>query len=146
MNKEKIQKKQVNKADLKKAERKKKLKTILITILINVIISIVFLVIGLHWQNAYTIEAWANASLLSFIFILFIGWIMFIYNKNIISIFTHGFKVFGLMIVGKRPKKSYYEVKVQVEENQIPKRYMVVSFIYSAILLVITIILTILAL
>lgn len=129
-----------------KAEKKKTRKSIYITFLLNIATSIIMIIIGLLWQNSYDVMAWSNALLLSFIMIFFVGWIMFIHNKNIISIFTHSFKTFGLMLIGKRPAKSYYEVKVGIEENPIPNKYLIISFIWSGVLLIATIILTILAL
>lgn len=149
MKKEKKQKeiknkKKFNKTELEKAERKQKLRSILITLIINVIGSFIAVIIGLLWQDSFDLMAWANATLLAFLLVFFAGWIMFIHNKNIISMFTHSFKTFGLMLVGKKPAKTYYEVKTSIEENPIPNRYLIVSFVYSGFILIITIILTVL--
>jgi len=146
--KEKLKNKKENEnaATRAKAEKKRARKSTVITFLFNIIGSMIVILIGLLWQNAYDVMAWSNALLLAFIMIFFVGWIMFIHNKNIISIFTHSFKTFGLMLIGKRPAKSYYEVKVGIEENPIPNKYIIISFVWSGILLVATIILTILAL
>lgn len=100
-----------------------------------------FLLLGLIWQDSYTLMAWTNALWLAFVMVFFIGWIMFIYNQNIISSFVHSVKTFGLMIVGRKPEKSYYEVKVEVDENQIPKAYFFLSFA-SAILFLVPAIIT----
>ncbi len=146
MEKEKLTKKEQEQLEREKAEKKKKIKTIYTTLMFNVIGSVIMIVIGLLWQDKFDIMAWSNALLLAFIMVFFAGWIMFIHNKNIISVFTHSFKTFGLMIVGKRPAKSYYEVKQSIEENPIPNRYIYITFLYSSFLLIITIIFTILAL
>lgn len=140
----KLTKKEQEKRELEKAERIRIRNSILITALANVIGSFIIILIGLLWQKSFDLMAWSNAFLLSSISIFFIGWIMFIHNKNIISVFTHSFKTFGLMLVGKKPAKSYYEVKTAIEENPIPNRYFIVSFIYSGIIFIITIILTLL--
>lgn len=140
----KLTKKEQEKRELEKAERIRIRNSILITTLANVIGSFIIILIGLLWQKSFDLMAWSNAFLLASISIFFIGWIMFIHNKNIISVFTHSFKTFGLMLVGKKPAKSYYEVKTAIEENPIPNRYFIVSFIYSGIIFIITIILTLL--
>lgn len=105
-----------------------------------------FIGLGLIWQDSYTLTAWTNALWLSFVMVFFIGWIMFIYNQNIISSFVHSIKTFGLMVVGKKPEKSYYEVKVEVEENQIPKGYFYLSFGISILFLIPAIITLVIAL
>ncbi len=125
--------------------RKRKIKKFSIIIGLHIIGSALLVFFGLLWQDSYKLMAWSNAFLFAFVMVFFVGWIMYIYNENIVSVFVHSIKTFGLMIVGKRPKKKYYEVKEDVEDNQVPKIYMVITFSMSLILLIPTIILTIMA-
>lgn len=132
--------------DNQKDQRKENIKKFSAIILIHVLGASFVVGIGLIWQDSYDIMAWANAFLLSFIMIFFVGWIMFIHNKNILSVVTHSFRTFGLMIVGKRPAKSYYEVKTEIEDHPIPNIYLIITFLFSLVLLIVTIILTLYAL
>jgi hypothetical protein len=70
---------------------------------------------------------------------------MFVWNLNILSPLIHGFKTFGLMLVGKRPKTDYYDYMKKIQEDPIPKYYIVTCFITSGILLIPLIILVLLA-
>lgn len=129
-----------------KAEKRRKLKKYMRFLFYNFLGTAVIIAVGLIWQDAYDLMAWSNAVLLAFAMVFFVGWIMLMHNKNILSVFTHSMKTFGLMIVGKRPAKSYYEVKVEIEENPIPKIYLIIIFSFSILLLIATIILTVLVL
>lgn len=125
--------------------KRKIIKKYTFIILAHIIGSFLLVLFALYWQDRFDVMAYSNAFLFAFVMVFFTGWIMLIYNQNIISLVTHSFKTFGLMIVGKRPKKAYYEVKEDVEDNQVPKIYMIITFTCSIILLIPTIILTILA-
>lgn len=120
---------------LKKIKRQKQLNFALI-ILAHIIGSALLILLGMIWQKSWDLMAWTNSLWLAFAIVFFIAWIMIIYNANIISSFVHSIKTFGLMFVGRRPKKKYYEVKLEVEENQIPKRYVIITFSFSLLILI----------
>lgn len=130
---------------LKKDEQRKKRKRLLITFLVMTAISCITFILGLLWQWEWSLMAATDALTLSFALIFFAGWIMFVWNLNILSPLIHGFKTFGLMLVGKRPKTDYYDYMKKIEEDPIPKYYIVTCFITSGILLIPLIILVLLA-
>lgn len=138
--------KETKEEQLKRLKRKKLIKYTFVVVA-HILGSALLLLLGLLWQNDFlTLMAWTNSLWLTFVMVFFIGWIMFIYNQNIISSFVHSLKTFGLMFVGKRPAKKYYEVKMEVEENQIPKSYLFITFGFSLLILIPAIITLILAL
>lgn len=126
---------ETRKEQLKRLKRKKQIKYTLVVIA-HIIGSALILLLGLVWQASWDLMAWTNSLWLAFVMVFFIGWIMVIYNQNIISSFVHSVKTFGLMLVGKRPAKKYYEVKLEVEENQIPKFYFLITFGTSFLILI----------
>lgn len=117
-------------------ERKKLRKNIFVTSAIMFFVSVAFIALGLVWQRRYDFWAWSNALWLAFSLELFIAWILFVYNKNILSPIIHGFKVFGLMMVGKRSKESYYDYSMRIEENPIPKFVYYTIFIFALLLFI----------
>lgn len=132
----------------KKAAKRKKFWKYFWIIVGHFIYTGIFILIGMIWQKGSgrrEILQWANSFTLATIMVFFVGWIMFIYNKNILSLFVHSVKTFGLMIVGKRPAKSYYEVKTEIEDNPIPKIYMRITFLFSLVIFVATVSLVIIA-
>ena len=116
--------------------RKKTIKKYTIVSFIHLIVVAFLLMFGLLWQNSFSFLAWVNTLWFTFVLVFFIGWLMIIYNNNIISSFVYSIKVFGNMLIGKKVEKSYYEYKIEVEDNQIPKGYLYISFITSLIVLI----------
>ena len=100
------------------------------------IITILLIGFGLVWQRRYDLWAFSNALWLAFALEFFVAWIFFIYNKNILSPVIHGFKVFGLMIVGRRTKESYYEYMLRIQENPIPKYIYYTIYAFALLLLI----------
>ncbi len=123
------------KNSIKKARKKALLKH-LKSALIMLVVSILLVLFGLMWQDKYTLMAWGDALWLAFSLEFFAAWMMFIYNKNIMSPVIYGLKTFGLMFLGKKPKSDYYEYFKDVEDNPIPKYYYRVIFISAFILLI----------
>lgn len=117
-------------------EKKQLRKNIKITAIAMFIISLLLIGFGLIWQRRYDLWAISNALWLAFAFEFFVGWIFFIYNKNIISPLIHGFKVFGLMLIGRRTKESYYEYMIRIQENPIPKYIYYTIYIFALLLLI----------
>lgn len=125
------------KDDKQKEKQKKSLKTRVIRASILMFLVSVFLIgFGLFWQNEVSLMAIGDALWLAFAIELGVGWIMFVYNHNIFSPLLHGLKSFGLMFVGKRPKKDYYTYYKSIEENPIPSFYYIVVFTSAFILLI----------
>ena len=137
---EPIEKKEQKESPLVKQKKifKKRLK---ISAIVMTIISLLLVGFGLIWQRRYDLWAFSNALWLAFSIEFFVAWIFFVYNKNILSPLIHGFKVFGLMLVGKRTKESYYDYTVKIEENPIPK-YIYYSIFVSAFILLIPAVIT----
>lgn len=100
------------------------------------IISVALVGFGLFWQDEVSLMAIGDALWLAFALEFGVGWIMFIYNQNILSPLIHGFKTLGLMFVGKRPKKDYYEYMKSIEEDPIPRFYYIVVLTSALILLI----------
>lgn len=118
----------------KKRRRIKHFKKYSIIYGIHLIASISLFLFGLFWQAKTDLMAVTNSLWLAFSIYLFIGWILFVYNKNILSPLIHGFKVFGNMFIGQRPKEDYYTYTERIKENQIPK-YIYRSFFIIGLLL-----------
>lgn len=129
-------KKVISQEELAKKRKKELIKRYTITGIVLLILSGTVFGFALFWQDHYDLLAICNALWFAFGVNLFIGWIMFVYNKNILSPMIHGFKVFGLMFVGKRPKEDYYEYTVRISENQIPKYLYISTFIAAFIILI----------
>ena len=122
--------------ELKQASKKEKRKKVLTAVISMSIISLILIAIGLLWQGAFNLLAIQNALTLAFGIEFLFAWVMFVYNKNVLSSLIHGTKSFLLMVVGKRTKLDYYHYLKHVEENPIPKIYISVLFISSAVLFV----------
>ncbi len=123
--------------DKAKVQPKKKKKSKLVYVLIAlgwmILINGLLFGFGVFWQDDTSLLAIGDAFWLAFFLQLFAGWIMFVYNMNILAPFIHGFKTFGLMIIGKRPKQDYYEYMQNVQNNPIPKKYYILTFLSSLI-------------
>lgn len=109
---------------------------IIITSVTMLFISILLVSFGLVWQRRADLWAISNAIWLAFSIEFFVAWVFFVYNKNILSPLIHGFKVFGLMMVGKRSKESYYDYTIKIEENPIPKYIYYTIYVFSFLLLI----------
>ncbi len=129
--------------ELKKKERIQKIKKYLITALIMTVISGIIFVLLMLYQRDWTLMNIGNSITFTCILIFFAGWIMFVWNHNILSPLIHGVKTFGLMLVGKKPKLKYYDYMKKVEEEPIPKYYIFTCFITALVLLIPAIVLTI---
>lgn len=127
---------QKNEQILIEKSKKKRKKRIWISAIVMLILSLILFGFGLFWQDAYDLMAICDSLWLTFAIEFTIGWVLFVYNKNIFSPLIHGVKTFGLMLVGKRPKQNFYDYTKYVEENPIPSFYFIVVFISAAIILI----------
>ena len=104
------------------------------------VVSLGLIYLALLWQDDYSLMAWGDALFLAFTLELFIGWILFVYNKNLFSPLIHAYKSFFLMFVGKKPKLDYFHYSKNISENPIPVYYYIVIFISAFVLLIPTLI------
>lgn len=132
--------------ELVKIEKRRRNRRYLISITVNVIIAIISFIFAMIWQKRFDLIGYTNIFWLSFLLMFFGAWIMFVYNKNILSPLIHGMKVFGLMFVGKRTKESYYEYSMRIKENPIPLYIYLPTFIIAFILLIPSVVLMIISL
>lgn len=119
-----------------KIARRRVIRFHLRTVLIMLVISIVLVLLGLLWQDKYTLMAWGDALWLAVALEFSAAWMMFIYNQNIMSPVIYGLKTFFLMFAAKKPKMDYYGYTKSIEEEQIPKYIYRVIFISSFILMI----------
>jgi hypothetical protein len=123
-----------------KAKHKRVLKTYGIGFSVMFVLSIVLFILAIIWQDDISLLAIGDALWLVLILEFFIGWVMFVYNKNIFSPLVHSTKSLFLMFAGKKPKFDYYEYMKNIEENPIPGYLYAIVFLWTLILLVPTLI------
>lgn len=118
-------------------DRKHMRKRVLRASVFMFVVSGLLVFFGLLWQDEYdTLIAWSDALWLAFVLEFFVGWILLIYNMNIMSPLIYGFKSFFLMFVGKRPNVDYYHYMQDIYDNPIPSYYYKILFISAFILLI----------
>lgn len=100
------------------------------------LISITLIGFGLLWQWDLSLMAIGDAIWLAFAIELMFGWMLFVYNHNILSPFIHGVKSFSLMIIGKKPKLDYYTYMKKIQDDPIPSFYYITVLISAGILLI----------
>lgn len=120
---------------------KRNLKTYGIGFLIMFGVSLILFVLAIIWQDDTSLLAIGDALWLVLILEFFVGWVMFVYNKNIFSPLVHSTKSLFLMFAGKKPKFDYYEYMKNIEENPIPNYLYHIVFIWTLILFIPTFIL-----
>lgn len=116
--------------------QKRALKTYSVGFFIMLIISIVLFILALIWQNDTSLLAIGDALWLVLILEFFVGWTMFVYNKNIFSPLIHSTKSLFLMFAGKKPKFDYYGYMKNIEDNPIPSYLYNIVFLWTLILFV----------
>lgn len=123
-----------------KKEKKRKKRNLIITIIVLIIGDILLLGLGFLWQGFVRIKenplkATCDSFTLAFAISFIAATVMFSYNFNALSFIIHGTRTFGLMLIGRRPKQSYYEYMKKVQDNPIPKLLYLPVFINSGVLL-----------
>lgn len=116
----------------KKAFRKRVIRAAIVMFFV----SLGLVLFGLSWQQDTSLMAIGDALWLAFALEFGVAWMMFIYNRNILSPLIHGVKTLALMFIGKRPKQDYYEYYKSIEEHPIPRFYYNVVFISAFCLLI----------
>jgi hypothetical protein len=100
------------------------------------VISAILFILALIWQDDTSLQAIGDALWLVLILEFFVGWVMFVYNKNIFSPLVHSTKSLFLMFAGKKPKFDYYNYMKNIEENPIPNYIYSIVFLWTLILLI----------
>ena len=121
--------------DVAKRKKEHRNKIIIFSVGLAVFNIIVF-VFALILQRKVSLMTVTNALWFAGIFDFTASWMIFVYNKNIFSPLAHGFKTFGLMLIGRRPKEDYYTYFKRVEENQVDKLYIKIFLIFTGVILV----------
>lgn len=120
----------------KNKKQKARNKKIRISIYVYSVVTLILLIFGLLWQWKFDLMAINNTIWFTIIIEFAIGWGMYVYNKNIFSPLIHGTKTFGLMLVGKRPKKKYYDYMKDIQDNPVDKLFYKIIFWGCLILLI----------
>lgn len=128
------------KREIKEVQRRRN------TIIGMVVLTVVLFALVMLWQADTALMAIGDALFLVALLEFFFGWVLFIYNKNILSPLIHGFSTFGRMFIGKRPKTDYYTYMKNIQENPIPSVYFKALFITAFIVFVPAIIIIIIVL
>lgn len=123
-----------------KSSKKKIIKTYSVGFSIMLIITLILFFLALIWQDDTSLLAIGDALWLVLILEFFVGWVMFVYNKNIFSPLVHSTKSFFLMFAGKKPKFDYYNYMKNIEENPIPNYLYIIVFLWTLVLLIPTLI------
>jgi len=110
--------------------------------LFNGILLLLVMAFSLWWQNQYDLKAFADGIWLVFAVQLTMTWGFFVYNRNIFTPLLHGGKTFLLLFVGKKPKDDYYTAYTKVQENQVPNYVIWISFLFTMLVIVAGVILT----
>lgn len=116
-----------------------------IAFFVNALILGIMFVFSLWWQDAYTLKAMADGIWLVVAIQLTLSWSLFVYNKNIFTPLVHGIKTFFLIFIGKKPKEDYYTAYTKVIDNQIPSKFIWVSFFLTLLVILVGIVLVLLA-
>lgn len=98
----------------------KEKKQLIIITLLNLFLAVMFFLAALLWQKKIDIKASINALQVSSSILFFIGWMVLMANKNILSPFVYGIKSFLLMFKGSKPKDDYYTYTQRIKENPYP--------------------------
>jgi len=99
----------------------------------------------LLWQWRIDFMAITDALSVTALLLLFIGWIIFVYNQNVLSPLIHGTKTFALMLIGRKPKEDYFTYTQSISEDPVPKFYIYMFLVSGLILLVPSIVMIIIA-
>ena len=118
-------------------DRHKTIKRYVIAITAMLFGSALLVFFGLFWQDDYTsLMAIGDALWLAFGIEFAVGWFIFVYNMNIFSPIVYATKSLFRMVTGRKIEDNYYTYKKKIEDNQVPKFFIVLFFISSLILLI----------
>ncbi len=135
----------MNKRQLTLEQKKQKLeirKQALTFFVFNGLLLVIVMAFSLWWQGKLNLKAFADGIWLVFAVQLTMTWGFFVYNRNIFTPLLHGGKTFILLFVGKKPKDDYYAAYTKVQENQVPNYVIIISAIYTLVVIILGIVLT----
>lgn len=135
----------MKKTELTLEQKKQKLETRkqAITFLVfNGVLLLLVMAFSLWWQGKFNLKAFADGIWLVFAIQLTMTWGFFVYNRNIFTPLLHGGKTFLMLFVGKKPKDDYYTAYTKVQENQVPNYVIWISSIYTLIIIILGVVLT----
>jgi hypothetical protein len=127
----------------RKKIRKRTRKEIIIFFFANFVFLLLLMGFALWWQGKVDLEAFADGIWLVFAFQLTLSWSLFVYNENIFTPLVHGVKTFFLIFVGRKPSEDYFTYYTKIRDNPIPAAYVLIGFIFTVIVLVVGVLLTI---
>ncbi len=124
--------------DTKKTKHKltKEQKHVIYIISINIFLAVMFFLAALLWQSRFDMMGYINACFVSGSIMFFIGWMVLMANKNILSPFIYGIKAFGLMFKGSKPKEDYYTYTQRIKDNPYPNFMYYIPMIIAAPLII----------
>lgn len=99
----------------------------------------------LWWQDDTSFIAFADGIWFVFALQLTLSWSIFVYNMNIFTPLVHGVKTFFLLFLGRKPKEDYFTYYSKIKDHPIPLSYIWIAFGFTAVVLIVGIILTVLA-
>jgi hypothetical protein len=108
----------------------------------NIIFLGLTMVFILWWQNDVSLIAFADGIWFVFALQLTLSWSIFVYNMNIFTPLVHGVKTFFLIFVGRKPKEDFYTYYSKIKDNPIAYGYIWIAFMFTALALVVAILLT----
>jgi hypothetical protein len=113
--------------------------------LINLIFLGLMMGFILWWQDDTSFVAFADGIWFIFALQLTLSWSIFVYNMNIFTPLVHGVKTFFLLFLGRKPKEDYFTYYSKIKDHPIPLSYIWIAFGFTAVVLIVGIILTVLA-
>ena len=99
----------------------------------------------LWWQDDTSFIAFADGIWFIFALQLTLSCSIFVYNMNIFTPLVHGVKTFFLLFLGRKPKEDYFTYYSKIKDHPIPLSYIWIAFGFTAVVLIVGIILTVLA-
>lgn len=100
---------------------------------VEVLFSALIVYLSLNWQNSYSLKSWLNAFTISFVLVFFIGWVVLMANKNILSPLFYGTKSFFTVLTGQKFGETYFEYCQRWTEKPIKKFYYISNFLIALI-------------
>lgn len=123
----------LEKLRLEKIRKRRRLRNMIIGM--TALTGILF-IFAMIWQADWSLMAIGDGLWLVFAIEFAFGWVLFVYNHNIFSPLIYGFKSFGLMFVGKRPKTDYYSYMKNIQDNQIEAYFFIMFFVSAFIVFI----------
>jgi magnesium-transporting ATPase (P-type) len=115
----------------KQRKKRERRNNIIAIVFMNVVALGVFLIVFLWSGLSTSFINMLNCFSISGILILILTWLVAMTNQNLFTPVSYGFKSFFLMILGKKPEKTYYETISERKGTKIKKVY-TISLCFSS--------------